>query len=73
MNSLKSTLSIIEKDETKGWEPVVLARKMVKIVKLQKSPTKIYHSILRTEAGSGVEVYPSREIVQDDHSRTTIR
>jgi len=28
----KKTLAIIEKDETGGWEPVILARKIVKIV-----------------------------------------
>jgi NAD(P)-dependent dehydrogenase (short-subunit alcohol dehydrogenase family) len=28
----EKSLSVIEKDETKGWDPVILARKMVKIV-----------------------------------------
>jgi NAD(P)-dependent dehydrogenase (short-subunit alcohol dehydrogenase family) len=31
-DQFKKTLSIIENDEAKGWDPVILARKMVKIV-----------------------------------------
>jgi NAD(P)-dependent dehydrogenase (short-subunit alcohol dehydrogenase family) len=37
----KKTLSIIENDEEKGWEPVVLARKMVKIVN-SSNPSQRY-------------------------------
>jgi len=35
------TLSIIEKDEANGWDPVILARKVVKIVKC-KNPRQRY-------------------------------
>ena len=37
----EKTLSIIEKDETNGWEPVILARKIVKIVEC-KNPRQRY-------------------------------
>jgi NAD(P)-dependent dehydrogenase (short-subunit alcohol dehydrogenase family) len=37
----EKTLAIIEKDESKGWEPVVLARKIVKIVEC-KNPRQRY-------------------------------
>jgi short-subunit dehydrogenase len=37
----EKTLAIIEKDETNGWEPVVLARKIVKIVEC-KNPRQRY-------------------------------
>jgi len=37
----KKTLTVIEKDETNGWEPVVLARKVVKIVEC-KNPAQRY-------------------------------
>jgi hypothetical protein len=35
------TLGIIEKDESNGWEPIVLARKLVKIVEC-KNPGQRY-------------------------------
>lgn len=37
----ESTLAVIEKDESKGWEPIVLAKKLVKIVEL-KNPNQRY-------------------------------
>jgi NAD(P)-dependent dehydrogenase (short-subunit alcohol dehydrogenase family) len=37
----ESTLAVIEKDESKGWEPVILAKKLVKIVELS-SPNQRY-------------------------------
>jgi NAD(P)-dependent dehydrogenase (short-subunit alcohol dehydrogenase family) len=37
----KKSLAVIENDEGKGWEPVVLARKMVKIVNY-KNPSQRY-------------------------------
>jgi short-subunit dehydrogenase len=37
----KKTISIIEKDEAKGWEPVILAGKIVKIVEC-KNPRQRY-------------------------------
>jgi NAD(P)-dependent dehydrogenase (short-subunit alcohol dehydrogenase family) len=37
----KKTMAIIEKDEAGGWEPVVLARKLVKIVEC-KNPSNRY-------------------------------
>ncbi len=37
----KKTLSIIEKDEENGWEPVILSRKIVKIVE-SKNPRQRY-------------------------------
>ena len=40
-DQFKKSLSIIENDETKGWDPVILARKMVKIVNC-KSPRQRY-------------------------------
>jgi NAD(P)-dependent dehydrogenase (short-subunit alcohol dehydrogenase family) len=40
-NQFEKTLAVIEKDETNGWEPVVLARKIVKIVEC-KNPHQRY-------------------------------
>jgi short-subunit dehydrogenase len=40
-NQYSKTLAIIEKDEANGWEPVVLARKLVKIVGC-KNPRQRY-------------------------------
>lgn len=37
----EKTLAIIEKDESNGWEPVILARKIVKIVE-SKNPHQRY-------------------------------
>lgn len=37
----EKTMAVIEKDETNGWEPVVLARKIVKIVE-NKNPKQRY-------------------------------
>jgi short-subunit dehydrogenase len=37
----QKTMSVIEKDETNGWEPIVLARKLVKIVET-KNPRQRY-------------------------------
>jgi len=42
------TLGIIEKDESNGWEPIVLARKLLKYG-MQKSVTAIYYFIIRTK------------------------
>jgi NAD(P)-dependent dehydrogenase (short-subunit alcohol dehydrogenase family) len=40
-DQFEKTLTVIEKDEGNGWEPVVLARKMVKIVN-SKNPRQRY-------------------------------
>jgi NAD(P)-dependent dehydrogenase (short-subunit alcohol dehydrogenase family) len=40
-DQFEKTLSVIEKDESNGWEPVVLARKIVKIVEC-KNPRQRY-------------------------------
>ena len=40
-DQFEKTLAIIEKDEANGWEPVVLARKIVKIVEC-KNPRQRY-------------------------------
>ena len=45
-DQFNKTLSVIENDESKGWEPVVLARKMVKIIELHQPTAKIYHCII---------------------------
>ncbi len=40
-NLYEKTLTVIEKDEANGWDPLVLARKLVKIVEC-KNPSKRY-------------------------------
>ncbi len=40
-NQFAKTLSVIENDETKGWEPVILAKKLVRIVEC-RNPSHNY-------------------------------
>lgn len=40
-NQFEATLSVIERDETKGWDPVIVAKKIVKIVEC-RNPRQRY-------------------------------
>ncbi len=40
-NQFETTLSVIEKDEANGWDPVILARKLIKIIEC-KNPSQRY-------------------------------
>ena len=64
----KKTLAVIEKDEANGWEPEVLAKKIVKIVECKNPHQRYIIASFEQKLAVVIKVYFTREIIQDDPS-----